>query len=50
MSLANLEENQKEVTAAVRGLGIAVESQVNVFENQVELFLVDRRQFDEALQ
>jgi hypothetical protein len=50
VSLANLEEIQKEVTAAVRGLGIAVESQVNVFENQVELFLVDRRQFDEALQ
>lgn len=50
VSLATLEEIQKEVTANVRKLGIEVESQVNVFENRVELFVTDWARLDEAAQ
>lgn len=50
ISLATLEEMQKEVTANVRNLGIEVESQVNVFENRVELFVTDWARLDEAIQ
>lgn len=50
VSLVNLEEIQKEVTANVREIGIEVESQVNVFENRVELFVIDWTRLDEAIQ
>jgi hypothetical protein len=50
VSLAILEETQKEISAQVQAVGIEVESQVNVFENRVELFVTDWPKLEEAIQ
>jgi len=50
VSLLELQKAQDDVISSVSGLDIPVESGINVFENRVELYVVDRARFDEAVQ
>lgn len=48
--LVELEAIQAEALLKVRDLDVPVESGINVFENRVELYVIERVQFDTALQ
>lgn len=50
VSLADLQKAQSEVLAAVKDLGIPVESGINLPQNRVELYVADRARLDEALE
>ncbi len=50
VSLVDLQRAQAEAMSIARGLGIPVGSQINVFENRVELYVAERVRFDAALQ
>lgn len=50
VSLIELEAIQDTTWLAVRELDIPVASGINVFENRVELYVVERQRFDDALQ
>jgi len=49
-SLSELEAAQTAALLNVQDLDIPVESGINVFENRVELYVIERAQFDTALQ
>lgn len=51
-SLAELQEIQKEAVASLRDLEIPVESEINVYENNVKIFIAeaDKLRLDDALQ
>ncbi len=49
-TLSALRQAQTEAMTAVRGLDLAVESEINVFENRVQLYVADRAGLDAALQ
>lgn len=44
--LAELEEVQLETFSAIRSAGIVADSDINVKENRIELYVTDRSQFD----
>ena len=46
MPLAELEEVQLETFSAIRSAGIVADSDINVKENRIELYVTDRSQFD----
>lgn len=52
VSLANLQRDQADTSSSVNALGIRVPSDINVYNNSVELYITkaDRSRFDEALQ
>ncbi len=52
VSLANLQRDQAEASSSVGASGIPANSNINVYNNTVELFVVkaDRGRFDDALQ
>lgn len=50
VTLAELETTQEAAWLAVRGLEIPVASGINVYENHVELYVIERDQFNSALQ
>jgi len=49
MSLVELENVQEEVSSSAENLGIPVASEINVYENRVKVYVVDRAQFDSAV-
>jgi hypothetical protein len=49
-TLAELETAQQRVIALMESLDLAVSSAINVQENQVELYVTDRSQFDTTLE
>jgi len=51
LSLAQLQQAQNEVHASIRRLDIPVESDINIFENRVEVYVavVNRGKLDEAV-
>lgn len=48
--LAELQAIQETTWLTVLRLGVPVASGINVFENRVELYVIERQRFDEALQ
>ncbi len=52
VSLAQLEQTQKEVHTSISNLGIPVESDINVFENRVAIYVTvaDQGKLDEAIE
>ncbi|KCZ72900.1 hypothetical protein ANME2D_01336 [Candidatus Methanoperedens nitroreducens] len=52
VSLADLQRDQNNVTYSTNALGIRVQSDINVYNNNVELYITkaDRSRFDDALQ
>jgi len=50
VSLAQLEIAQSLVMKAIHDLGVTVNSGINVFENSVELYVIERSQLEAALQ
>ena len=52
VSLANLQRDQADASSSVNALGIRVQSDINVYNNSVELYITkaDRSRFDDALQ
>lgn len=50
VSLADLEQAQAEALSAIASTGIPVESGINVRENWVELYVVERDRLDDAVQ
>lgn len=50
ISLAELKAAQVAADRNIRNIKIPVESGINVFENRVELYVVERSQFDSTLQ
>ncbi|MCY4417911.1 MAG: S1 family peptidase [Chloroflexi bacterium] len=50
VALNTLVNDQGIAMNAVSGLGVGAESGINVFENRVELYVLDKATFDEALQ
>ena len=49
MSLVELQNVQEEVSSSIGNLGIPVDSEINVYENRVKVYVVDRVQFDSAV-
>ncbi|MCX9012442.1 MAG: PGF-CTERM sorting domain-containing protein [Candidatus Methanoperedens sp.] len=52
VSLANLQRDQADASSSINALGIRVQSDINVYNNNVELYITkaDRSRFDDALQ
>lgn len=52
VSLANLQRDQADASSSANALGIRVQSDINVYNNSVELYITkaDRSRFDDALQ
>ncbi len=48
--LIDLQNVQAEVSSSLKNLGIPVDSESNVYENRVKVYVVDRVQLDDALQ
>lgn len=49
-SLAELVKIQEETTLSVEKLGLHVESEVNVYENRVKIYVLNREKLDSAIQ
>lgn len=49
-TLVELTRAQADAMRAVRELGLPVESEINVYENQVQLYVVERQKLDAAVQ
>jgi hypothetical protein len=49
LSLVELQNTQNEVSSSLEDLGILVASDINVYENRVKIYVVDRSQIDEAV-
>ena len=49
MSLVELQNTQNEISSSAWNLGIPVASDINVYENRVEIAVIDRVQFDNAV-
>lgn len=49
-SMKQLEADQREAGRAVEALKLPFESGINVFKNRVELYILDRDQFEAALE
>ena len=49
ISLAELGNIQEEVSSSAESMGIPVDSDINVYENRVKVYVVDRVQFDSAV-
>lgn len=52
VSLANLQRDQSDASSSINALGIRAQSDINVYNNSVELYITkaDRSRFDDALQ
>ena len=49
ISLVELGDIQEEVSSSAESMGIPVDSDINVYENRVKVYVVDRVQFDNAV-